>query len=100
VKTVTENFYVAKGIYLRYTLDSYLKSWDMRLVTRERCYRKIPSAVKIKMQEVPLNKETCMCTRTLAGNSSLWSVIPNVSSPGKNGRGEAGMGHKGFYNFL
>ena len=24
----------------------------------------------------------------------------NVSSPGKSGRVEAGMGHKGFYNFL
>ena len=27
-------------------LTSSLKSWDMRLVTRERCCRKIPSAVK------------------------------------------------------
>ncbi len=41
-----------------------------------------------------------MCTRTLAGNSSLWSVIANASSFGKSGRGEAGMGHKSFYNFL
>ena len=35
-----------------------------------------------------------MCTRSLAGNSSLWSVTPNASSHGKSGRAEAGMGHE------
>ena len=34
-----------------------------------------------------------MCTRSLAGNSSLWSVEKTLVAKGKNGRDEAGMGH-------
>jgi hypothetical protein len=37
-----------------------------------------------------------ICTRTLAGNLSLWSVTANASSLGKSGRVEAGMKHKSF----
>ena len=41
-----------------------------------------------------------ICTRTLAGNLSLWRVTANVSSEGESGFFEAGMKHKSFYNFL
>ena len=84
-----KNFYVAYFFSTLYTFNSSLKSWGIRLVTCARCYRKTPSAVKTNA-----GNSTCICTRSLAGNSSLWSVIPNVSSYGKSGRVEAGMGHK------
>ena len=71
----------------------------MRLVTCERCHCKTPSAVK-KNAGSSTFTETCICTRSLAGNSSLWSVTPNASSFGKSGRGEAGMGLKGFQPFV
>ena len=41
-----------------------------------------------------------ICTRTLAGNLSLWSVTANAISYGESGRAEAGMKRKSFYNFL
>ena len=40
-----------------------------------------------------------VCTRSLAGNLSLWSAVPNVSRFVKSGRVEAGMGLKS-YGFL
>ena len=45
-------------------------------------------------------KTLAICTRTLAGNLSLWRVTANVSSEGESGFFEAGMKHKSFYNFL
>jgi hypothetical protein len=88
-----KNFYVDHIGAKPYTLTSSLKSWGMRLATRDRCCRKTLSAVKTNAGNSTF-KGTCICTRSLAGNSSLWSVIPNVSSYGKSGRVEAGMGHK------
>ncbi len=44
-------------------------------------------------------KKIAVCTRSLAGNLSLWSVIPNVSSLGKSGRVEAGMELR-FFNLF
>lgn len=41
-----------------------------------------------------------ICTRTLAGNLSLWSVTANVSSLGKRGRDESGMKHKSLQLFI
>ena len=94
-----KNFYVAYFFSTLYTFNSSLKSWGIRLVTCARCYRKTPSAVKTDTGSSTF-KEACICTRLLAGNSSLWSVITNAISLGKSGRVEAGMRHKSFYDFL
>ena len=68
-----KNFYVDHICSTPYNPDSSLKSWGMRLATRVRCCRKTPSALKLNAGSSTY-KETCMCTRTLAGKSSLWSV--------------------------
>ena len=44
--------------------------------------------------------QIAICTRTLAGNLSLWSVTANESSLGKIGRAEAGMKLKSFKLFV
>ena len=94
-----KNFYVDHTCCTSYNPNGSLKSWGMRLATRDRCCRKTPSAVKTNAGSAT-NKEACICTRSLAGNLSLWSVIPNASSYGKSGRVEAGMGHKGLQLFI
>ena len=45
-------------------------------------------------------KTFAICTRTLAGILSLWRVTANVSSEGKSGFYEAGMGHKNLQLFI
>ena len=51
------------------------------------------------MQEVPPDTETCMCTRTLAGNSSLWSVKKTLVAPAKTDVSKQEWDIK-VYNFL
>ena len=46
-----KNFYVDNNCSKPYTLASSLKSWGMRLATRDRCCRKTPSAVKIECRK-------------------------------------------------
>ena len=77
-----KNFYVADSCSITYTSISSLKSWGMRLATRARCCRKTPSALKTNAGSSTL-KETCICTRTLAGNSSLWSVEKTLVATAK-----------------
>ena len=59
------------------------------------------SASNIEMHKINFS-DLCICTRTLAGNLSLRSVISNMSRfIIKSGHGEQGMKHKScFYNFL
>ena len=71
----------------------------MRLVTRERCYRKIPSAVKLECRKFHFQGNLYVYPY-VSGEFKPVERRKNVSSFGKNGRAEAGMGHKGFYNFL
>ena len=77
-----KNFYVDHTCSMPYTSISSLKSWGMRLATRARCCRKTPSALKTNAGGSTL-KETCICTRTLAGNSSLWSVEKTLVATAK-----------------
>ena len=98
-RPLLKNFYVDRSRSASYTSTSSLKSWGMRLATRDRCCRKTPSALKLNAGNSTF-KETCICTRTLAGNSSLWSVTANASSYGKSRRVEAGMGHKSLQLFI
>ena len=79
-----KNFYVDHNCFVPYTPDSSLKSWGMRLATRVRCCRKTLSAVKTDAGASTF-KETCMCTRSLAGNLSLWSVEKTQVATAKAG---------------
>ena len=69
-----KDFYVDNTCSTAYTPNSSLKSWGMRLATRVRCCRKTPSVAKTNAGSSTY-KEACICTRSLAGISSLWSVI-------------------------
>ena len=104
VKSVTENFYVDVSCSTTYTLNSSLKSWDMRLATRVRCCCKIPSAGKIiKCRSFHFQ-----------GNLYVYPFVSGefkpverytkrdepVSNDGGSGRGEAGMRHKGLQLFV
>ena len=94
-----KNFYVDHNCFVPYTPDSSLKSWGMRLATRVRCCRKTPSAVKLKCRSFHVQGNLYVYP-FVSGELKPVERRKNASSYGKSGRAEAGMRHKGFYNFL
>ena len=66
---------------------------------RERCYRKILSAVKTQCRKFH-QQENLHMYPYVRGEFKPVERHTNASSLGKSGRAEAGMKHKGLYNFL
>ena len=87
------NFYVDHDCATLYNFASSLKNWSMRLVTCERCRCKTPSAVKKKCRKFHLQGNLYMYP-FVSGEFKPVERRKDVSSYGKSGRGEAGMGHK------
>ena len=61
-------------------------------------YNPVLTGVSLRTEYRPVRIK--LCTRTLAGNSSLWSVTPNASSLGENGRDEQGREQKSSQLFI
>ena len=75
----------------------------MRLVTRERCYRKIPSAVKLECRKFHFQGNLYVYPFVIGEFKPVERYTKRdepVRNGGGSGRVEAGMGHKGLQLFI